>query len=803
MKKIYLLIILLMGTINAMAQVNMGVIEGKILSDKNKPLKDVEVMINTKTKAVSDVNGVFKFEIEAGEYILELHKSNLFMTTSAVNVLPHKTTVVHITFQEGSIALKEIVQMADKDLFRNSVHYAWKENRNIPGGNNLIDLADQNIRRSLTLKDALKNEPGIIIQEFFGGNDQPRLNIRGSGIQSNPQRRGINLLQDGIPFNSADGSYIISLLDPQVGNYIEVMRGSNGLEFGAANLGGALNIISKTGYSTDPFHIKIEAGSFDLYNISLEGGAVWGKADVYASAIKNHSNGFRIYNESSKTSANLNIGYKLNSKFQTRFYTQFINSSFDVSGPLNKKKMMEDPKQISEGIQPNNKTIGPNVKRDLPKRETQTIRVSNKSIYKINNNDVINLDLYYQNTDDDFYFPVVTGVRDSKHNDFGLNLKYTATYSHHHIKSGIRTSIGDIDRVYSANVKGEKGKPYADNLLEAHNLIFYAEDKYDFSPVFSGIAAIQLSSNHRTIKENFETPSKRPYFSFATNSYNYFDAPAITLEKSYFGFNPRIGFIYEPKKNIQYFLNGSRSYEPPTFDELLYTAGGNPNQGPKKIGAAFLDEQVATTVEFGSRGESSFVSWNISLYRSWVQNEILTTTDLFGISGRTRNSPDVTIHQGLEMGLALDILPVHRKEQLRWSIVYNYSDFSFNDGIYKGKQIAGIPEHYLTSNLDFKLPNGLFANINLEYLPSKTPTDHQNTIFQDSYSLWGAKAGYSKKNWSIYAQINNAFDKNYASSYLIRDVVTDPPPPSITPEDVTTFIPGVGRNLTIGINYNL
>src|SRR5690606_30203719 len=65
----------------------------------------------------------------------------------------------------------------------------------VAGGTNLIE--PQKESRLATLNDALNYQPGIVVQEFFGGLDQPRLNIRGSGIQSNPVNRGVLLLQDG------------------------------------------------------------------------------------------------------------------------------------------------------------------------------------------------------------------------------------------------------------------------------------------------------------------------------------------------------------------------------------------------------------------------------------------------------------------------------------------------------------------------------------------------------------------------------------------------------------------------------
>ncbi len=82
---------------------------------------------------------------------------------------------------------------------------------------------------------------------------------------------------------------------------------------------------------------------------------------------------------------------------------------------------------------------------------------------------------------------------------------------------------------------------------------------------------------------------------------------------------------------------------------------------------------------------------------------------------------------------------------MNFNTVYNYNDFYFNEGFYKDKQIVGVPKHYLFMNLEYKHPLGVFAAVNMEPLPDKTPTDHQNTIYQEAYTILGCRLGYDKK----------------------------------------------------------
>lgn len=156
------------------------------------------------------------------------------------------------------VNLKEVNVLAPRQLTQPTMTQALNEQRLIAGSTSLVQMSPLRQRLS-TLKDALAMQPGVIIQEFFGLNDQPRLNIRGSGIQSNPQRRGVYLLQDGIPVNFADGSYIIGVMDPMTAHFVEVFKGANALNFGASTLGGAINFVSPTANKQHGANMRIKA----------------------------------------------------------------------------------------------------------------------------------------------------------------------------------------------------------------------------------------------------------------------------------------------------------------------------------------------------------------------------------------------------------------------------------------------------------------------------------------------------------------------------------------------------------------
>lgn len=564
----FLSLVALLATHLGYAQTTLS---GRIIYVDGTPLSGVNITVeNTENGTSTDARCHFELSDLSGQITLLISSVGYESQQVEIN-LNDDISKLKIRMDTETFKLEEVIVVANKSLIKNSVTEARERLDRIPGGTNLVSMDRLDDQRSLTLNGALQFQPGVIIQEFFGANDQPRLNIRGSGIQSNPQRRGVNLLQDGISTNFSDRSYIIGIPEPRAANYIEVFRGANGLKYGATTLGAAINLVSKNGYKVSPLELKAEGGSFGYYNGSIATGGIFGQNDIYTAVSYNQADGFREFNSSSRLNAMVNIGRKLNDHLETRLYATYTDLSFDIPGPLTQAQLDENSKQINPGVNPP-VSIGPNVVRDRPCRDSKILRIANKSIYNINDRSDLTLGLYYQYGDDTFDFPITVDVRNSISNNFGLTASYLATSKQNIFRTGIIAKAGTIDRSYSVILSGEVGAKYAENELTATNLIFYAEDIYQFTDKLSGLLSVQISSNTRNNEDVFATPSSRPFFDFTTQSSGTFDAGDTSLDLDFFGFNPRLGLMYDLGENHRLFLNVSRSYESPTFDELINIA---------------------------------------------------------------------------------------------------------------------------------------------------------------------------------------------------------------------------------------
>jgi iron complex outermembrane receptor protein len=728
---------ILVGNAQTPSLQNLKIVEGYVLTENREPIEYVNIMLTSdkQRQTLTDQRGHFKLTLTKGKHnILFTHTG---YTDFEVTVEVHTSQTnqyYEIFLREKRIALKEVT-ISNTILSTTSGIESTKHRHQLIAGGTSVAIMNPEIQRLETIKDALKYEPGVVIQELFGANDQPRLSIRGSGIQSNPQRRGIYLLQDGIPVNFADGSFIIGVMDPAISETIEVFKGANALQYGAATLGGAVNFNSRNGRNSPGLQVKTEGGSHGYGQINALIGDAWRNKDAFLSLSGSRQDGFRQHNRNRKLNIASNFGYRVSNNIDNRTYVSYSYINFDVPGPLTLDMLREDPTQINQGVVLPY-YMGPNIVRDKPGRDASVFRLANRTALRLSAQTDLIASVYYQYINDRFAFPIVLSTNRSFGTDYGLSTHMTHRMAEADLTSGLLISKGNIDRRGHINKDGLDSYMFSKDKLDAVNLTWYAEYAYRLNDRLRAIANLQAVYNERNSEDAFPDPELRPWYSHSSHKYRYFYSQSQSLDQSFRALNPRLGAIYNAgnQKDIQFFGNISSSYEPPTFDELIGTkVSSNINTSPKDFFAIKLDKQSAYTLEIGSRHEGIRYGWNMSLYRSWIRNELLEVKDfVLGIK-QTQNYPK-TIHQGIELGVIAvpfeGLLNTANKDKITLRAMYSYNDFYFASGAYQGKKLAGAPPHYVTGALEYNHPNKFFISLNIESQPQRSPIDHSNTVYQ-------------------------------------------------------------------------
>ncbi len=645
----------------------------------------------------------------------------------------------------------------------------------IPGGVSVVDAEDFKRGRATTLKDALDFAPGVFVQPRFGA-EEARISIRGSGIQRTFHGRGIKLLQDGSPLNLADGGFDMQSVEPLASQYVEVYRGANALQFGATTLGGAINFVSHTGHTASPFQARFEAGSFDTIRAQISSGFVEGPLDAYVSVTHSSTNGFRDYSAQSNQRLFANLGYQLSDNVETRFYVTYLQTDSELPGNLTKAQMEANPQMSQPGNQANGW-----------KRDFKLFRIANRTTITDGLDQTLTLSTFWSWKDLDHPITPFAGVIDQLSNDLGIDIRYdnTGDFLGHENRFTLGYSMvyGVAEDNRFLNVLGQRGAKVLDVKQQSMNLDLYAQNTFSLTNDLSLITGGQVSFANRDFnEEGFFGGATPPPLSLLPNLVDNTD------RQEFWGFSPKLGLLWDVDDKTQVFFNASRSFEPPSFGELV-----NPPVAGS-IGLIPLDPQTATTLELGSRGERDRVRWDVSYYYSWVENELLQYT-LLPFVTRTVNAGR-TIHQGIEAAVDVDLLAGVVADGDRLTLRQNYlwNDFRFdNDATFGNNRLPGIPEHYYRAELLYDHPSGFYCGPNVEWVPSAYAVDSAESLFVDPYALLGFKIGFkSKKGFSVFLDARNLTDETYAATTGVSDRAT---PAS------ALFLPGDGRSFFAGIEW--
>lgn len=672
----------------------------------------------------------------------------------------------------------------------------------IPGGTALLDPDELEGTANVSLADSLRGVPGVVAQSFFGGNDQPKLHVRGSGLQQNPVERGLSVLHDGLPLNRADGSYVVGLVDPRLADFVEIFRGHTGNRLGATVLGGALNFASPTGASERPRSISLEAGSFGHLNGAGRLGGRTERLDGLVQASYGTREGFRVYNESMRLHLGANGGARIGERAGTRVFVDWTGLGFDVAGPLSRARLAADPTQVHPGptVTPNPapppallvREPGPNVLRDRPRRETGQLRLGWR-VTAASGPHGLDVGASHVRTDDTFTFPIAGAVRATDGADWTGVVRYALapgeTAGLPLFEATALYARGDARRDYFHNLEGAEDALFGTSDLDASTLSLYAGASLPLGGRLRLAPALSWARAMRANSDRYESPT-RPTLRVAGPPPGPLP-PAVpatdtSFARSYDGWSPSLGLTFDAGGAGRFFVAVSGSFEPPTWDDLLVPTGGTPNSGPLGFATSPLEAQRATTVEAGWRGRGGPASWDVVVYGSRVEDELLSLRDASGAPLGTANASR-TRHRGVEASLALEL-----RSGIDARVAYTLQDFRFTgDPVYGANRLAGAAPHTVAASISWQATRSLRAETAIFAQGGPTPVDNANTLYRDGFVVVDLRLRWSLgRGASVYADARNVLDRVYAASTLTTDLAA---------ADQAVFLPGDGRSLVVGV----
>ena len=629
---------------------------------------------------------------------------------------------------------------------------AARRKKEVPGGFTLQGVEDFNKTRASSLDDFLQNAPGLIMLSENEA-EVSKIYIRGFGVIQEDEPSSVQYLIDGLTLNQGDGEMIIEDLDPGTFKYAEVFRGEDALQYGGLGLGGAINFVPFTGYDAAPLAVKAEVGSFGFTRDQISTGGVQGPWDYYISTSVRYRSGWREHSEESTEMLFSDVGYKFSDTLEDRFYLTVDQTDRKIPGALTWQQLEQNPKQTDPLAIPEDW-----------RKDWYYIRLADKLAYKSGPEEA-SAGVYWwhrQAYEPNVYIPsnTLSGIGSFYSDNLGALFNSTTRWDglggENVLTVGLNPTLEDEEDAYYQNLSGGKGALTGADGELSFNTVLYGQIQHHFTEKFSLVLGVQGIYAKRHFSDFFNT-------SVDGN---------VSQDLIYRSVNPKSGLIYELNDKSQIFANFSRTYQAPSFDDMVdFDTGPNTSQTFTP-----LEAEVAWTIELGSRGESEDhrLEWELALYHSWVRHELVdvysseSDLDLGSLNiGRS-------YHQGVEAGLQYKLFEsiftrgnqTYSGDSLTLRQDFTLTDAHFSDDpTFGNNRIAGIPVYDYQAQLMYESPLGFFLGPNLHWVMSRFPVDNANTIDCPGYVLLGFRAGYKIGNgFAVFFDARNLLDQRFASS---------------------------------------
>jgi iron complex outermembrane receptor protein len=624
---------------------------------------------------------------------------------------------------------------------------AREEIERVPGGVDVIPQREIEGGRAANLKDVLEYTPGVLIRPRFGAADESQLSIRGSGLRNNFHLRGVNVLLDGFVYGQADGFSDFESLELLATKRIEVYKGANALRHGGFTLGGAINLVTKTGYDEGLLAVRSEAGSFGYLKNHVATGQVHGPFDLYGSFTDVRLNGYRDHSDQVRERLVTTFGYDLGGGTTARLDFGYVHNDENLPGALTRDELERAP----ERADPAN-VAARAARRYHYTRGAFTVRTPLGETAALEGR----LQLAYQDLDHPLSFAVI----DQTTYDWGAEVRYIQTAPlfglGSHFTLGLQyLSTSQID-VNLANNRGRRGARTKDQVNQSTNVGVYAEEQLDVLPALTLVVGGRGQYAYRNVRDRFLANGNQ------------------SSDVEYWAFIPRFGAIGRVAKDVQVYGNASYAYEPPLLLEL--TAPGQLNTRNLSL----LEAQTAWQFEIGTRGRAlDRLRWDVAVYDIELWDEIQNvnvqpfpgapfTLPRFRNIGRSRH---LGVEAGLDVVLARDLVAA---DALTARAAYTWSHFVFvDDRNFGDNDLPGAPRHFLRAELRYDHASGFWIAPNVEVVPEGYFVDSDNRNRTSSYELVGVRMGYDMKPWnlSVFFEGRNLADVTYASSVQVDNAI--------------------------------
>ena len=750
-----------------------GTISGRIVTQKNNPISNVNVLIkNTDKGIISNRFGEFKIQnVQPGNYML------------SITFIGYKSKSIPFTIKNGQkLRLPKIVLVENQEQLTEIVVNGFKKNKFSKKTSQFVSkmplakLENPQVYNSISnellkeqvvtnVNDALKNATGISrLWESTGraSDGAEFYSLRGFAVQPT--------LINGLPGLNNGG------LDPSNIESIEVIKGPSGTLFGSSliSYGGLINVTTKKPYESFGGEISYTTGTYGLNRVT---------ADINTPIGTNDDTFLRI-----------NTAYHTQNSFQDAGLNKSIYVAPSLKFIANEKLTFLVNTEILEKTSVNTPMLFLN--RNVP-LSFNSLDLFEKNYYNSFTSDNLSIDnpifnfqaqaLY--NISDNWTSQTLVSSGNAKTSGFYSYLWDSGdgdSFTHYAAKINAETRTTDIQQNFIGKF----------NLGKLKNRIVIGFDyfsifKKDNSTGWSGIGTVTLSNSTTTsvlsnaavdailadTNVSNSSATQETYSAYVSDVVNFTPtlSAMLSLRIDQFGgdksddddnqtaFSPKFGLVYQPIKDkvsiFTNYMNGFTNVAPTSVSDV---DGSNPR-------IKTFEAEKANQFEFGVKTNlfDEKLDLTASYYNINVSNKLMTdpTNVNNSIQGGEVES------SGVEISLIAN--PI-----IGWNIIAGYSNIdsevlvdTANSGYLGLRTESAGPKDLFNFWTSYNFQSetlkgfgiGLGGNYASEFNTLNRSTTGSFTL--PSYTILNSSISYSQEKFMIILKVDNIANTKYYSGW--------------------------------------
>ena len=679
MKKKFLTILLFIFSVSSFAQV---VVSGKVVdADNQQALPGANITVKGKVDkgTITDRNGKFSIRMDANADAIE------------VSFIGYETVKVKLgaIFQNLTISLVPSIEDLDEAQV---IGFATERSlQETSASISLLTAKDLSKTNAMSLTQSLNNLPGIRIDQ--SGLDNQRITIRGIGANSNLGVRGIKVYFNDIPLTEPDGFTRLEGLDFTTIGRFEIMRGPASSIYGTAN-GGVINFTSeKAPYGGTSIQYGGLLGSYGLSRNGFVFKHGSEKANIYASATSQGSDGYRQNNRSDRDNVNFAGQFFLTPRLSINTIFARLNDNVRYPLALTYDQARLDPSQDAPTVTPfvaataevpANPVTGAPARPATPGnlarpasfygagRDQTWTRWGVNAKYEIS--DALNCSASYFGGRNDQISNSLTGpgtIFTLIGSSEGVRAIFTFRPKMEKLKTSFNAGIEyqsftQDGQNFSVNsLDNKKGTtPAASVLNGGENTLYFLQAEVELTP------KTILTFGSGFISYNYFRTDKLKNTVTGNKDFNNQIAPRIAL-------NHNFGDVLALRASL------SKGFTPPILNEAVFSATSGDF-------IPTLEASASQQIEFGARGSlfKKRLTYDVAYYNMQIDNELVTETrDFTPIAHNAAK----TNRNGIEVALSYEAIKAEDKQAitlLRYRASFTSQNFKYEN--YKKETVYNV-----------------------------------------------------------------------------------------------------------------